>query len=151
MKYFHEPKIALESARREYTSVGSLCNMDAYKLNHACENVVREAWQIVTNEEFPKDHFMPYHRPIAYIKDIGLFSHYTPELQTKLSKVQSYDLGNVRYDGERAFQSYISKKSIQKAEEIICTTGNFINETEKLLSDEAFTNKIKEFKIKISS
>lgn len=132
---FHEAKEALDVAKREYTSVGSLSVMAAYSVNQACENSVRAIWEKAIGCPFPHNDFRPFHKPEVHVQQIGLHSYYSSETQKFLAKLTGYALNNARYENTQAYLDYIKPEVVKRGSYLIEGTERFISETEQLSTD----------------
>ena len=146
---FHEAKEALELAKREYTSVGSLSTIAAYSTNQACENSVRAIWKFATGNQFPHKDFKPFHKPTNYIKQIGLYSCYSNKTQNFLEKLTGYALDDARYDNTQAYITHTNPKNKNRGQELIEGTSRFINETEHLMGNTKAVEAIRNYERKL--
>lgn len=147
-KPFHESEEIINMCKREWTSVSSLNVMAGNSLNHACETAIRDLWEIATKETFPKEEFKPFHKPLSYLKKIGIFENYSENSQSFLEKLNGYALDEARYSETQAYKDYTNPKSKNKGIELINETDNFVNETINLSTNEEILDKIKEFNSK---
>lgn len=132
---FHEAKQALNSAKIEYSSVGSLSLVGAFSPLHACDLALRELYTVAVNKSFPHDAFKPHHQPGRLAEQLGIKTYYSRESQQFLDQLQGYALHEVRYEGTQAHQNYTSSKSAQLASHLIKGAERLIGETEKLSHD----------------
>jgi len=145
-KYFHECRETVNMCKREWTSVGSLNNMCANSLNQACETAIVGLWDIARNEQFPKEQFIPHHKPISYVKKLEILDYYSDDAKTFLEKLNGSSFDVVRYPETQPYKDYTNSKSKGKGSEFIKGTENFIDETEKLTTNNEVLEKIKSFK-----
>lgn len=129
---FHEAKQTLESARREYSSVGSLTAASAFHPVHACDQALRTLYTVATGAPFPHDRFKPWHQPFGLAEDLGLTTHYSSQTQVFLKKLQGYAQDVARYEGSQAYTNYTSPKSVGRAKVLLEGAEQFITETQSL-------------------
>ena len=129
---FHEATLTLESARREYTAVGSLTAASAFLPVHACDQALRTLYTVATGGPFPHDRFEPWHQPFGLAEDLGLTSYYSSRTQAFLKKLQGYAQDCARYEGTQAYKSYTSPKSAGRAKVLLEGAKRFITEIQSL-------------------
>lgn len=134
---FHEAKQALNSARVEYSAVGSLSLASALTPVHACDLAIRELYTLATGALFPYDRFVPQHQPGRLVEALAIRSYYSNESQRFLDKLQGYALHDARYEGTQPYKDYTNPKSAGKAKEVIDGAERFIRETESLANNHA--------------
>ena len=133
---FHEPKIALESLRRELTAVNSLSAAVAPGAVTACEQTVGVLYQAATGQPLPYQPFAR-HKPGHWIVKLGVNSFYTAETQGFLAALDGYSLDKVRFPNEAAFRQYTNAPTA-RATEIVAGVERFIVESEQLLTSSPF-------------
>jgi hypothetical protein len=131
---FNEPKVALETIKREFTHVGSLNAPTAFTAVVACEGAVKALYQEATRGNFPYQQH-PRHKPGQWITALGIGSYYSPETRTFLNKLDGYSLDKGRYEESAAFGQYVNAPD--RSQVIVEGTERFIRETEDLLSNAA--------------
>ncbi len=140
--YFQEAILAIEKCRKEWTDVGSLYQMSAYNINHACETAVRGLWFSATNEEFPRDKIRPHHKPLSQVRNIGILNNYSNGSRTFLEQINGMALDDVRYIESKAYEEYTKSKSSDKGKKLVDGAKNFIKETIQLSENESVVRKI---------
>lgn len=145
-KHFHESKVILDSSKERWTSVSSLNIMEANAINHSCELAIVDLYNIATNEQFPKDNFIPHHKPLSYTIKLNIFNNYSLKTQSFLEKLNGFALDEARYIDEQAYKDYTNIKSKNKGMEIIKGAETFLEETITLSKNEEVLNKIRKFK-----
>jgi hypothetical protein len=129
---FHEAKQALNSAKIEFSQVGSLSLVSAFTPVHACDLAVRELYTLATNSSFPHDSYKPYHKPGILVDKLGIKFAYSTESQKYLDQLNGYAQEEARYNGTQAYKNYTNPKSIDRAGKLINGAERFIKETENL-------------------
>jgi hypothetical protein len=147
--YFHDARIALNVAQVEYWTVNSLSAVGAYSTNHACETAVRGIWEKATGEIFPDDYFKPYHKPVVYIKRMGLWPYYSSQTQAFMEKQHGMALDEVRYENTQAYRDHTNPKSGMRGKELIAGTLAVLEETEKLSHNGAVLECIRPYASKV--
>ena len=129
--YFHEAHVAMNLAQLEYATTNSLSALGAHSTNHICEIAVREIWEKATGDIFPHDYFKPFHKPVVYIKRMGLWPYYSPQTQGFMGKQHGMALDEVRYENTQAYRDHTNPKSRMRGKELIAGTLAVLEETEK--------------------
>src|SRR6266446_5977939 len=114
---FHEPKVALESLRRELTAVNSLSAAVVPGALAACEQTVGVLYDAAIGQSFPYQQFAR-HKPGQWLVRFGVNSFYTAETQKFLTALDGYSLDKVRFPNETAFRQYTSAPS-ERASELV--------------------------------
>lgn len=143
--YFHEAHVAMNVAQLEYATTNSLSALGAHSTNHICETAVREIWEKATGDIFPHDYFQPYHKPVVYIKRVGLWPYYSPQTQGFMEKQHGMALDEVRYENTQAYRDHTNPKSGMRGKELIAGTLAVLEETERLSQNGAVLECIRQY------
>lgn len=133
---FHEPKVALETLRRELTAVNSLGAAIVPTALTACEQTMGVLCESATGRPFPYQR-QTRHKPGQWITAMGVNSFYSQGTQRFLKALDGYALDRVRYPSNDAHRQYISAPS-GRANAIVDGVARFIEESETLISSPPF-------------
>ncbi len=133
---------------REWTSVNSLNLMAANSLNQACETAIIGLWGEARKDLFPKEEFIPHHKPISYTRKLAIFDFYSKENKKFLEHINGKSLDVVRYPSTQPYKDYTNLKNKDQGLGLIKKAEIFILETEKFSKNEDILNKIKSYRTK---
>lgn len=147
--YFHEAHVAMNLAQLEYATTNSLSALGAHSTNHICETAVRGIWEKATGDIFPHDYFKPFHKPVVYIKRMGLWPYYSSQTQAFMERQHGMALDKVRYENRQAYRDHTNPKSGTRGKELIAGTLAVLEETEKLSHNGAVLECIRQYASKL--
>jgi len=140
---FHEAKEALNLARREYTSVGSLNVMAANAANQACENSLRSLYEVATGLTFPYEDFKPFHKVERIADRLGIKEYYSNESRLFLKQLTGYALDETRFEETQAYVDHTKTSAENRAKDILAGTERFVEESEQISKNEEILDVIR--------